>query len=351
MLRKHSLTLLSLFFAAIFLLSCNNEKKGPDVSGIKVDVQMKRFEQDFFSLDTAALQSSMQTLAGKYPGFFPFFTTQIMQLPVMPAGTGTVQISPDAAAAYRQVLSSYRPVYRQTEQLYSNLNFLEEGLKKGFQHVKHYYPNYQLPRHIITFIAPFDVPGVVLTPQYLCIGLQQFAGKNFVAYQDPQIREVYPEYITRRFDKEYMVAGAINGIVDDIYPDQTAGRPLIEQMIEKGKQWYLLNQFLPNEPDSVKTGFTKKQLDWLKENEGNVWGFFTSSVDIYTIDPAIIKDYLGEGPFTRGMPEGYAPGNIGRWVGLKIVEKFAEKNEEMSLQKLLATPAKTIFAEAKYKPK
>lgn len=343
-----------LFFAVllftILFSSCNNEKKGPDVSGIKADVQIERFEQDFFALDTTALQNGMQSLATKYPGFFPFFTMQIMQLPVVVAGSKEVQMSPDAANAYRQVLSSYRPVYDQVAKKYSNLNFLEEGLKKGFQHVKYYYPNYQLPK-VITFIAPFDVPGVVLTPQYLCIGLQQFAGKDFVAYQDPQIREVYPEYISRRFDREYMVASALNGIVDDIYPDQTAGRPLIEQMIEKGKQWYLLNQFLPNEADSIKTGFTKKQLAWLKENEGNVWGFFTTSVDIYTIDPAIIKDYLGEGPFTRGMPEGYAPGNIGQWVGLQIVKKFAEKNEGMSLQKMLATPAKTIFAEAKYKPK
>lgn len=348
--KNASLWLSILLFTTLLYSSCNNEKKGPDVSDIKVDVQVERFEKDFFSLDTTALQSGMQTLSAKYPTFFTFFTTQVMQLPVITPDNSVVAVSPDAANAYRQIISGYRPVYNQVVKKYTNTNFLEEGLEKGFQHVKFYYPTYQLPK-VITFIAPFDVPGVVLTPQYLCIGLQQFAGKDFEAYQDPQIREMYPEYISRRFDKEYMVAQALNGIVDDIYPNQTAGRPLIEQMIEKGKQWYLLNQFLPNEADSIKTGFTKRQLNWLNDNEGNVWGFFSTSVDIYTIDPAIIKDYLGEGPFTRGMPEGYAPGNIGQWVGLRIVEKFAEKNEGMSLQKLVATPAKTIFTQAKYKPK
>lgn len=292
----------------------------------------------------------MQTLAQQFPDFFPFFTTQIMQLPVTDKASSNLQVSPDAAMAYKQVLTSYRPVFSQINKKYGSLDFLEDGLKNGFQHVKYYYPNYAVPK-VMTFIAPFDVPGVVLTPQYLCIGLQQFAGKDFAAYKDPQIIEVYPEYISRRFDKEYLVAGALKVIVDDIYPDQSAGRPMIEQMIEKGKQWYLLNRFLPGEPDSVKTGYTQQQLSWLEKNEGNVWSFISTNVDIYTIDPAIVKDYIGEGPFTRGMPQDYAPGNIGQWVGLRIVEKFAEKNEKLTLQQILATPARTIFGEAKYKPK
>ena len=35
-------------------------------------------------------------------------------------------------------------------------------------------------------------------------------------------------------------------IVDDLFPDQSNGKPLIEQMVEKGKQWYLLDKFLPH---------------------------------------------------------------------------------------------------------
>ena len=37
---------------------------------------------------------------------------------------------------------------------------------------------------------------------------------------------------------------------------------LIEQMIEKGKQWWLMDKFLPETADSVKTGYTQKQLEW-----------------------------------------------------------------------------------------
>jgi hypothetical protein len=195
------------------------------------------------------------------------------------------------------------------------------------------------------------VAGIVLTPYHLGIGLQQYAGKNFSVYKDQQLQEIYPEYISRRFDQEYIVPNSMKAIVDDVYGDSSTGRPLIEQMIEKGKQWYLLDKFLPEYNDTLKTGFTKKQLEWCKSNEGNVWGYFLSNVDLYSIDPAIIQDYIGDAPFTRGMPEGSAPGNIGQWVGWQIVKTYAEKMVDTPLQQLLNTPARTIFQEGKYKPK
>jgi hypothetical protein len=62
----------------LWLTACQSEKKGPDVSDIKVNVNIQRFEQAFFGLDTNNLQNSMLGLAQQYPDFFPFFTTQIM---------------------------------------------------------------------------------------------------------------------------------------------------------------------------------------------------------------------------------------------------------------------------------
>jgi hypothetical protein len=122
-------------------------------------------------------------------------------------------------------------------------------------------------------------------------------------------------------------------------------------MIERGKHWFLLDKLLPDAPDTLKTGYTKRQTDWVINNEGNIWGYFSSNVDIFSIDPTVIQDFIGEGPYTRGMPESVSPGNIGQWVGRQIVRKFAEKNPDLTLQQVLASPAKTIFAEAKYKPK
>jgi len=333
-----SLTILSL---SLLLLACKHSNNKPDVAGIDVKFSISRFEQDFFTIDTNNLNAGLARVNKEYPDFFPFYLQQILRVP---------DSGPSSFPVIRSILSGYHAINDSIQQKYKNLDWLREELTNGFRYTKHYYPAYKIP-NIITFIGSFDAPGVVLTPQYLGIGLHQFAGKNFSVYKDPQLVEVYPDYISRRFDKEYITPNCMKAVVDDIYPDSSAGRPLIEQMIIKGKQWYLLDHFLPDTENSLKTGYTAKQLDWVKRNEGNIWGYITTNSDIYTIDPGIIQDYIGEGPFTRGMPEGASPGNIGQWVGWQIVKKFADKNPDLSVQQVMASSAKDIFQEAKYKPK
>jgi hypothetical protein len=329
------------------VISCTNNNNAPDVSNIKVDIPLKRFEQGFFNIDTSNIGEGLNKLNNQFPQFFPVFANSILRLPYQPGETIT---DPQVLDAYRQIITSYRPVNDSVQQKYRDMNDIKKELDKAYAYVKHYFPDYTIPE-AISFIATFDAPGIVLTPQFLGIGLHQFAGKNYSVYQDPQLLEIYPSYISKRFDREYITSGCMQAVADDVYPDSSPGRPLIEQMIEKGKHWLLVEHFLPNAHDSIITGYTKKQIDWIESNEGNIWGFINSNNDIYTIDPSVIQDYIGEGPFTRGMPEGFAPGNIGQWVGWRIIKKYMERNKEQTLQQVLTTPAKDIFQNSRYKPK
>lgn len=344
--RLWNLIITPAFFAGILVVflisSCNNNNNKPDVSNIAVDVKIERFEQGFFSIDTNQVLEGMEKLFAAYPQFTGFFTRQLLGLNQVTGDTSQMVL--------RQILTGYRPVYDSLREKYPNLNWLKKDLDEAFRYVKFYYPAYKVP-NIMTFIGTFDAPGIVYTPQYLAIGLQQYAGKNFSAYRDPQVQQVFPDYISRRFDKEYMTANVMKAVVDDIYPDTTDNAKLIELMIEKGKQWWLLDKFLPDAPDSVKTGYTRNQLEWCRKNEGNIWGsVLQNTPDIYTLDQERLQNYIGESPRTMDMPE-ESPGNIGQWIGWQIVKKFEEKNEGMTVQQILATPAVKIFQEARYKPK
>jgi hypothetical protein len=139
-------------------------------------------------------------------------------------------------------------------------------------------------------------------------------------------------------------------LTDDLFPDKSSGRPLIEQMIEKGKQWWLLDKIMPTTPDSLKTGYTQRQLNWCKQNEGLIWNYFITSESLESIEPNTIQNYLGESPTTQGMPP-VSPGNIGQWVGWQIVKKFAKENSSLKPAEVMNTPARKILTESKYKPK
>lgn len=324
----------------MLLAACSNDDNKPDVSHIKVDLPLQRFEQDFFKTDTNNIQQGLADLRNAYPTFYPMFMQNILQINPMDTTTFTI---------IRNVISGYRPINDSLQKKYSDLGWLQKELQQSFRYVKHYYPDYRVPK-LVTYIGTLDAPGAVVTPDYLGIGLHQFGGKNFSVYQDEQVQQLYPNYISRRFDKEYMTASAMKAIADDVYPDMSVGRPLIEQMIEKGKAWYLLQHFLPDAPDSILTGYTQKQLDWVKENEGNAWAFLTKNENIYSIEPHVIQTYIGEAPYTQGMPE-TSPGNLGQWMGWQIVKEYAAKNEKLGLKEIIQTPPRQLFEGAAYRPK
>jgi hypothetical protein len=344
--------LLSLALFILLFVSCNNVGNKPDVSDIKVNINLERFEKDFFNIDTTNLLSGLTNLNKKYPRFYPLFANDIllMNQDHIINGQGEIGLTPDGEEIFRSFIRWYRPINDSIQIKYKDLDWLKDDIEEGFKYVKHYYPNYNVPG-IITFIGSFDAPGIVLTPKYLGIGLHQYAGRNFSAYKDPGIMQMYPEYISKRFDREYMVPNCFKAVVDDIYPDTTESGKLIELMIEKGKQWFLLDKFLPDAPDSLITGYTKAQSEWVVDQEGNIWGsILQNTSDLYTMDLERVQNYIGESPRTLDMPD-QSPGNIGQWVGWQIVKKYAEKNPGMTIQQILASPANKIFQEAKYKPK
>ncbi|HEY0731115.1 MAG TPA: hypothetical protein VGD33_01755, partial [Chitinophagaceae bacterium] len=61
----------------IILLSCNDRDK-PDVSGIKVNISIERFDKDLFTIDTTNIPAALNALQTKYPEFYPFFMQEIL---------------------------------------------------------------------------------------------------------------------------------------------------------------------------------------------------------------------------------------------------------------------------------
>jgi len=326
----------------LFLFACDNKTTVPNVSDVKVDVKLDRFERSFFTIDSNNLPGGLMKVRSQFPDFYPDFMQNILGVSGSDNDTITLSVT-------KKFLSSYSSFAAELEKKFSNTARLEEEITQGFQYVKYYFPDYKTPK-VITYIGTLDAPGVAMTRNHIAIGLQQFAGKDFQGYYTAEVAQMFPAYITRRFDAKYIPANCMKAVVDDLFPDKSNGRPLIEQMIEKGKQWWLLDKFMPQTADSLKTGYNQKQLNWCKENEGLIWNYFVTNESLEAIEPDLIQNYIGESPTTQGMPDA-SPGNIGQWVGWQIVKKFADENPSMKPAEIMNTPPRKILTEAKYKPK
>ena len=329
------------FLFASTLLSCNDDEKIPDVSNIKVDLPVHRFEKDFFSLNLNNLSASLDTLYRKDPAFFQDFLSMIMAYE-----------QTDTALKYIPLFindSLYRSVYNESQRKFASLDNTVRDIKRGLQFIKHYFPAYNLPKGIVTFIGPVDgVATGITSDNRFAIGLQGYLGKDHPAYQTSYIRSVYPEYKSRKFSPEYIPVNCIMSVVDEIYPAKYTGKPLIEQMVEAGKRLYLADHFLPELNDTLVTGYTKNQLAAAYQNESNIWAHLVTSNLLYNSDPSTVRDYMNEAPFTLPFGQG-SPPFVGQFIGWQIVKKWMAKTNK-SLEELLNTPAKQVFEEAKYKP-
>lgn len=319
---------------------CGRQKKVPDVSNIKVNLPLQRFEQDFFAIDTNNIDYELSALQSRYGNFLNDYLYNILQLPTE---------KDSVIAIVKRFLKDYKPVYEAAGNI-KNLKEQQNAVVYSLKLVKHYFPEYGLPPSLITFVGPVEGYGNVLTPEGLAVGLQLYLGKNYPLYNENFLRDVYPSYISRRFEPEYIAVNCIKNIVDDIYPQNTSGKPLIENMIEQGKRLYMLDLFMPETPDSLKTGYTAAQLKGAEENEALIWNFFLQNNLLYVSDPSQIRDYINDAPNTAVFGEA-SPGNIAQFTGWQIIKKYMADHPEATLQQLLSTPANKIFQEAKYKPK
>jgi hypothetical protein len=341
------------FCCAVLCFSCKGNKDIPDVSGVPVNLETRRFEQDFFSIDTLNVASSLTGLLQKYPKFIPGYIENILGLDLdsllIP---GNRQDS-----AVRLFIHDYGPVKDSTDLIFRNFNKETEEIKKGLQFVKYYFPQYKLPTSLITFIGPinanfetsFGTQGDILTSEGLGIGLQLHLGKNFSLYKSLEGQEQYPDYLANNFDKQHIPVNCMRNIIDDLFPDRTNGKPLIEQMVEKGKRMYLLTKFLPNTPEYICFGYTEKQLKDSYTNEAVIWDFFLNNDLLNNSEQSIIKNYIGESPKTQELGED-SPGNIGTFSGMQIVKKYLEKYPATP-EEIMKKDAGEIFNKAKYKPR
>lgn len=326
-------------FFALIIVSCGNKRKVPDVSAIKAPVSLLRFERSFFTMDTLHFETALQDLTTEYHGFTQDFLFNIL-------GSSSSSFTTDVPAFIR----SYQGMAKDIAGLYPDLTKEVNEIQEGMKFVKHYFPDYRLPEKIITFIGPLNSYGSIITTDALAIGLQLYLGTNHPLYLSEEGQQLYPRYISRRFSREYIAVNSIKNIIDDLYPPAYANQPLFAQMVEAGKRLYLLDQLMPYAADTLKTGYTQKQLDGCYENEKNIWSFFIQNNLLFISDPEIIRDYMSDAPNTPTLGEA-SPGYIGQFVGWQIVKKWmAQQKNSYNLISLMNTPPKTIFEQAKYKP-
>jgi hypothetical protein len=334
----------SLFVLAtvLFFLSCNNDKNTPNVSNIKVDATIHRFDKDFFDTSKPVMER-MVALQKKYGLVFDFFLYKTDIDAGLATGLKPENIIP-------MFINDHRNLYDSVQKEFKNTSDIQKEFAQAFQYYSYYFPNKKMPK-IFTIVdgfypeEPGSYYGVDCKNDTLLISLQMFLGKNFTGYDS----QIYYDYLRERFTKQYIVKNSITLLLNQQFAPISPDAALVEQMIDAGKRVYLLDKIMPSAPDHIKLGYTKSQLKDCYSQEVNIWSYFVNNDNLFSTDPSVAKEYVGENPFTKELGQD-SPGNIGAFVGWQIVKKYMSNNKSLTPAQLMATDNKIIYTQAKYKP-
>jgi gliding motility-associated lipoprotein GldB len=338
-LQRNQIYLISLLtIFALFFISCKRGKKHIDTSSIKVELDIKRFEKDLFSMDQTHFDQSLEALQKEYGSFYNLYFEQI------------VRFGSTADTSYKIIVKDFinnvdlKMLAIDCDSVYRDFDPVKNQLEEAFKHYKHYYPEDSVPQ-IVTFISGFN-NGVVTGDGFIGVGLDMFMGKDYKFY--PSIG--LPQYIIDRLTKEHLLPTVMKGFASSNYELPDSSQTLLARIIHEGKLLYFIDMMLPETEDSLKIGYTPAQMQWCAENEANIWGLFLEENLLFSTDALTYGKYVEEAPFTTGLANDSAP-RIGVWTGWQIVKKYMEDNPDITLKELMEeTDYQKILKLSSYKP-
>ena len=341
---RRKTTQIYLFFLTVLLLSACNRHKKVDVSNINVNITIERFDKDFDQLRTKPMDPQVKFLQKKYGIFYQDYLEQILQ-------AGQV----DDTTYYETLRNmfkgqAYIDLKHDVDQVYPNTDVQNAELTDAFRRIKYYFPRQKMPR-VYGFSSGFEYQRTV-GDGYLAIGLDLFLGADSRFY--PALTKAYPRYLSRFFTPDNVAPRAVEAFLrEDMFPENDNDATLLTKMVYNGKIMYLMDQVLPDVPDSTKIGYTDKQLKWCQGFESSIWGYFLEQNLLYETDFDKIQKYVSVAPFTPGIGErNESAPKLGVWAGWQIVRKYMESHPQVTLTQLMANnDAQTILSESKYHPK
>lgn len=308
---------------SLVLISCNNKSNDlVDVSGIEVDFELSRFDQEFYM----SSPENLDQLKTKYPMLFP---------------AGTL----DSVWINKLNDKDERDLFNATQDKYSDFSDIQLEIENLFKHIKYYNPNFIIP-DVITVLSNVDYEyRTIYSQSLLFISIDVYLGKQSVFYAD------YPDYIKENNTQERITVDAAAQIINsNLLP--TSNRTFLGKMIHAGKKLYALDLYLPKKTDIFKIGYSQDKFNWAVANESEVWRYFIENDLLYSTDTKLNKRFLDEAPFSKFYlaQDTQTPGRIGEWMGWQIVRSFMQKND-VSLQGLMTMNEEEIFNKSKYKPR
>ena len=322
----------------ILLICCHRNPLKVDVSGVDLNLEIKRLDRDIFRVTPDNNQIAVQELRKTYGSFFDSYNENVIAL-----GDPSDSLYPSYLNAF--LTDTIRVLSRlKIDSVFSDMAPLEKKLQDGFRHYKYYFPHKTIPQ-VCTIISGFN-QSVVMTSDAIGISLDNYLGADCKFYAMLALSEYKRANMHRdKIPTDVLYSWALSEFAFD-----ESNTTLVANMIYHGKMLYFLDAMFPEEPDDLKIGFKPEKLDWCIKNEAGMWTYLIEHKLLFNTDRMNIIRYTGPAPFTSAFTT-ESPGRAGVWLGWQIIKKYMKRNPGITLVALMSeNDYQKILNESGYSP-
>ena len=330
-----------LFILFLFLLvSCRQNNYRVNTNDIDLDLSIVRMENIMFGVEPSSLMEDIDSLKNVYPDFFAYLGY-------------VINIGHPDDPSWNDLLMSFITsrqnveVFSDAADKYSEIGAVEAELLGAWKHYSYYFPGEPVPR-LFTCITGFN-NSLIVGDSLIGISLDRYLGYDYKYYS---MLGIY------NYQQLWMIPEAITG--DCMYgwasstwelpEDEVSSPDVLSNIIHQGKLLYFTRCMLPDYSDSLLYKFTGPQLNFVVNNEQQIWEYLVEHDMLFSTDPLLIKKLTADAPFTSYFTR-ESPGRAANWIGFRIVESYMKNNQDISLAELMdENNLRSILEGAKYSP-
>lgn len=325
--------------AIVVLCGCGNKYQYIPKDIEPVAVEIVRFDSALLAVQTDSAMQDVAQLYADYEEFIPLYVEGVLRLPM----EDTAYFSEQLANFLVDTTMGFAQTNALAKERFANVDSIQNALNIAFSRLHYLYPDWVIPT-VYLFVSGFN-SSVVYYDNMLGVGVDMYLGSDY-----PYYNQVVYDYQKSTMEKEYVVRDVMSMYLAYNIAYNSKYNRLLEQMIFRGKQLFLLSQLLPDAPAWQVIGYTPEQWAWCEHYERAIWNRIMEKRDLFKTESSVLSSYMNEGPFTAEVTQD-SPGRLGLWVGWRIVDSYMRHNEEVSIHDLINEgDAQKILEQSFYKP-
>lgn len=180
------------------------------------------------------------------------------------------------------------------------------------------------------------------------IGTEMFMGKTALYDQLSIANPNFSNYLNRTFNTSHLPSKIMYAIADDAIAAPATNR-FLDNLLTQGKKIFLVKKWMPNLSDTILLEYTADQLQWVEENELDIWRFLLADRLMYKVSGKDVANLIQPSPHSQGMPPD-APGRAVNYIGWKIIDAYMRKSKSSDADLAGNQDFDQILKVARYRP-